>query len=70
MTQDDRKREYDRRPQTDKGRPDTDDDAPIGQYGGVGKGIGYGGGRDPKDAERPAEDLDIEEVKEDARRDS
>ena len=37
-----------------------DKDRSEGQYGGLDKGLGYGGGRDPKDAERPAEDIDLD----------
>lgn len=32
-----------------------------GQYGGLKRGLGYGGGRDIKDADRPAKDVDVDD---------
>lgn len=36
-------------------------DGDKGQYGGLKRGLGYGGGRDIKDAERPAKDIDFDD---------
>jgi hypothetical protein len=53
---DDKKREHD--VEKDKGGRDLGD---KGQYGGLERGLGYGGGRDIKDADRPAKDIDFGE---------
>ena len=47
-----------------------EDERSEGQYGGLKRGLGYGAGRDIKDAERPAKDIDPDEDESHRQKDS